>query len=123
MISKQNIYALVGASNNPEKYGFKIFTDLTEAGYNVVPINPRGGIMSDLKVYPSLSDYPNSIDVVVFVVPPQVTEEVLKEVNQLGLKKVWMQPGSDSEKAIKFCEDNNIECIHHSCIMVEHKKI
>ncbi len=34
----------------------------------------------------------------------------------LGIKKVWMQPGSESEKAIKYCEDNKIDAIHNACV-------
>lgn len=40
MIDKNFIYAVVGASNNEEKYGYKVFKDLLDAGYKVLPINP-----------------------------------------------------------------------------------
>jgi len=59
---------------------------------------------------------------VVFVVPPAATEEVLKEVNKLGIKNVWMQPGAESEKAIAYCKENNIDCVNDDCIMVRRKK-
>lgn len=123
MISKDYAYAVVGASSNQEKYGYKVLRDLKEASYTVVPINPKGGKILGLKVYTSLKEYTESakaeIDVVIFVVPPQVTENVLKQVKELGIDKVWMQPGSESDEAIKFCEEKNIECISNSCIMVQ----
>ncbi len=41
MISKDYTYALVGASNTPEKYGYKVFKDLLEKGYYIFPVNPK----------------------------------------------------------------------------------
>jgi hypothetical protein len=40
MINKKFLYAVIGTSNNQEKYGFKVFKDLLDGGYKVIPINP-----------------------------------------------------------------------------------
>ncbi|MFA5358432.1 MAG: CoA-binding protein [Patescibacteria group bacterium] len=118
MIDKNYTYAIVGASANIEKYGHKVLIDLHTAGYKVIPINPKGGEIEGLQVYPSLSAVKEKIDVAIFVVPPTVTSEVLIEVKNLGIDKVWMQPGSESAEAIEFCKNNNINCVHDACIMV-----
>jgi predicted CoA-binding protein len=60
------------------------------------------------KCYPSLENLPVKPNVVDVVVPPKVTEHTVEICKKLGIMKVWMQPGSESEKAIKFCEKNNI---------------
>jgi hypothetical protein len=112
MLNKNFVYAVVGASNNHEKYGYK-----------VVPINPHEQKILNLKVYENLSEVPFKIDVVIFVVPPNITEKILEEVKRLQIKNVWMQPGSESQKAIKFCEDNNLNYVANSCIMIERSKI
>lgn len=119
MITKDDIVAIVGASNNPEKYGNIVMKDLISKGYDVVPINPHEEKILDKKVCHSLKEVCEKIDAVIFVVPPNVTENTIQDVKSLGIKKVWMQPGSESEKAIKFCEDNGIECIHDTCIMLK----
>jgi len=41
---------------------------------------------------------------------------------KLSIMKVWMQPGSESEKAIKFCEENNIDVVYGVCVMIERAK-
>jgi uncharacterized protein len=92
MINKDFIYAVVGASNNEEKYGYKVFKDLLEGGYKVIPINPNEKEILETQVYPTLSATKQKIDVVIFVTPPVVTEKVLEEVNTLAIKNVWMQP-------------------------------
>lgn len=121
MINKKFLYAVVGASNNKEKYGYKVFKDLLEAGYKVVPINPTEKEILSKKVYPTLSDVKKKINVVIFITPPVVTEKVLEEVKTLGIKNVWLQPGAQSDTAIEFCKKNTIECIHDACIMIQRK--
>ncbi|NCN86682.1 CoA-binding protein [archaeon] len=117
MITKEDIIAVVGASKNPRKYGNEVMRDLISKGYTVYPVNPNEDKILELKSFKNLKSINAKIDFVVFVVPPEITEKVLEEVKKLKIPKVWMQPGSESEKAIKFCEDNKIECIHNSCIM------
>jgi predicted CoA-binding protein len=48
---KNNVIALIGASNDPSKYGNKILLDLISKGHNVVPINPKEEEVAGLKSY------------------------------------------------------------------------
>ena len=120
-INKTYTYAIVGASNNPTKYGYKVLKTMRESGYTVIPINPKEDNIQGIKAYKTLKSYNSKINVVIFIVPPQVTEKVLVELNRLKIKKAWMQPGSESKKAIIYCETHNIECIHDTCIMLQKK--
>ena len=122
-LDKKNIFAVVGVSANPEKYGHKVYADLKGAGYRVYPINPKLGEILGDKCHPSLSELPEKPDVVDLVVPPKVTEKVVKECEELGIKMVWMQPGSESIETIEFCVKNGIEVLHDICVMVERKKL
>jgi len=122
MIDKNFTYAVIGASANQEKYGFKVFKDLKEAGFKVIPINPSLKELLNIKAYPLLTVVPVKIDVAIFVVPPPITETILEEAKKLGIKKVWLQPGSESQRAIDFCQKNKIECIHDSCIIIDQKR-
>ena len=56
------------------------------------------------------------------MVHPEITEKILEEVKKLGIKKVWMQPGSESEKAIEYCEKNGIDLIHNACVIIQNRK-
>jgi predicted CoA-binding protein len=121
-LNKKNIIAVVGVSKDSEKYGHRVFKDLRSGGYRVYPVNPNADEVLGGKCYPSLEALPAKPDVVDVVVPPKITEEVVKTCKKLGITKVWMQPGSESETAIKFCRDNNIAVIFGKCIMVERHK-
>lgn len=121
-LRKENIFAVVGVSRDKKKYGYKVYKNLKEAGYKVYPINPNANEIDGEKCYSALSKLPEKLDVVNLVVQPRVTEQIVKECKKLGIRKVWMQPGSESKKAVNFCLENNIEVIYNICIMAKRKK-
>ncbi|MFO7710545.1 MAG: CoA-binding protein [Candidatus Woesearchaeota archaeon] len=114
------ISAVVGATTNASKYGYKVVKHLLDIGEDVVPVNPKGGNLMGLEVYPDLASIPDGVDRVIFVVPPKVTEKVLEDVKALEIKEVWMQPGSESQAAVDYCEENGIKCVR-ACIMTHEK--
>jgi predicted CoA-binding protein len=110
-------FALVGVSQNREKYGYEVFEALIAKGYQVYLINPKYGQVDGHVCYPSLDDLPESPDVVVTAVPPVVTEKVVQSCARLGVDTVWMPPGSWSEQAVQTCEEQGIEEIHDVCLV------
>jgi predicted CoA-binding protein len=108
----QKKFAVVGATDNPEKYGNTIFKNLRDRGYEIFPVNTKLEELEGIPVYHTLSDIPEKVDVVDFVVPPKVTEELLKECKKLGLNRIWLQPGSESDEAVKYCEDNGMTVLY-----------
>ena len=114
----QKRFAIVGATDDAKKYGHQIFKNLKSREYEVYPVNPKLRELKGVKCYPSLADIPVKVDVVDFVVPPEVTEVILKECKRLGLSRIWLQPGSESEAAIAFCHENNLNVVHGVCVML-----
>jgi predicted CoA-binding protein len=114
----QKRFAVVGATDNPQKYGNQIVKNLKNRGYEVYPVNPRLKELEGLSCYPGLTDIPVKVDVVDFVVPPEATEEILKQCKELELNRIWLQPGSESETAIAFCCENNLKVVHSVCVML-----
>lgn len=115
--NKEFTYAVIGASNNPEKYGFKIVESLQKAGFKVIPINPKEEEILGIKAYSSLVEVKETIDVVDFVVPAHITLKTLEEVKQLGISKVWFQPNSFDENCEKFCKRNTISYLKDFCLL------
>jgi predicted CoA-binding protein len=118
----RRVWAVVGASGDRTKYGNRIFRSLQMAGYVVYPVNPKGGMLGSVEVYPTLADLPAKPDIVNVVVPPRVTEEIVREAHDLGLKRIWMQPGAESEEAVAFCREHGIEIVYHACAMVHRRR-
>jgi hypothetical protein len=118
----QRVWAVVGVSLSPEKHGNKIFRDLRSAGYIVYAINPGGGKLDGQKLYPSLADLPERPAVVDIVVPPKITADIVRQCAELRLTRVWMQPGSESAEAIRFCQEQGIQVVHSACAMIQKRE-
>ena len=114
----QKAFAVVGATDNLEKYGNQIFKNLKSRGYEVYPVNPKLKELDGVKCYPSLADIPVKVDVVDFVVPPEVTKVILKDCKRLSLDRIWLQPGSENEAAIAYCHKNKLKVVHDVCVML-----
>jgi predicted CoA-binding protein len=82
-LKKQNVFAVIGVSRKPAKYGHQVYKDLKEAGYVVYAVNPNIDTVSGDRCYHSLSELPEKTDVVDIVVPPKVTERVVEECNTI----------------------------------------
>jgi len=115
-------YAVIGASNNQEKYGYKVFNDLLDAGYRVLPVNPKGGEILGQKVYKDILEIKDNVQVAIMIVPPAVGINILAEVLDKKVGMVWFQPGSESEELIKYCRDHKIDYVANACIMLERLK-
>ncbi len=116
--NKKNSIALVGASNNPKKYGNKILLDLLEKGHIVYPINKNESQIEGLKSYKKVSDLPSIPSIINFVVPPNEGIEVTKDLVKKGYDNFWYQPGAESIEISNFLESNKKNFIDDKCIMV-----
>ena len=115
---KNNLIALVGASNDPTKYGNKILLDLVSKGYNVAPINTKEDTIAGIKSYKNVLDLKESPSIINFVVPPSIGFQITKELVENKFDNFWYQPGAESEKISYFLNENKKNFIDDKCIMV-----
>ncbi len=108
-------WAVVGATTKEDRFGYKIVKKLKENHYNVFPVNPKFKEVCGLKSYENLSSIKTQIDVVDLVVNPRIGIEVMKEINKLGIKYVWLQPGTRSQEIRDFAAENEIQLVEN-CI-------
>jgi hypothetical protein len=114
-----NVFAVVGASKDPAKYGHMVYKTLKDAGYRVYPVNPNADVIDGDTVYPLLDNLPETPECVVTVVPPAVTETVARDAGRLGARYLWMQPGSESEAAVNIAHEWGLRTVYGGpCIMV-----
>ena len=112
------VIAVAGVSSREEKFGHKIFRDLIRAGYNVYGLNPAGVTVLGRRIFRDLSELPVKPDMVITVVHPRATEKIIDDCVKLGIKEVWMQPGSESAPAIERAQKVGIKVTHDACFMV-----
>jgi hypothetical protein len=116
-ISSKKI-AVVGVSRKKTKFGNAIYKELKQKGYKVFAINPNINVFEGDDCYPDLHSLPEKVDAVVVSVSPRQTEKVVADIKEAGIKKVWLQQGSQSDAAIKYFEENGINCISNECILM-----
>ncbi len=116
-LSKDRVLAVVGASRNREKWGYKLYNFFKGYYSKVYPVNPNAYNIDGDPVYPNLSSLPEMPDFVDVVVPPKVTLTVLEEAYRVGIKRVWLQPGSEDGEVLRKCEELDLDCVHGLCLM------
>jgi len=104
-------FAVVGASRDRSKYGNKVLRVYLQNGRTVYPVNPNIDEVEGLPCYPDLASLPEPVHGVSIITPPKVTESVVEQAGQLGIGHLWMQPGAESETAIRRAEQLGINLI------------
>lgn len=125
-LDKSNLFVVVGATKNREKYGYRTLMRLKQLGLRVVGVNPKYREIEGVKCVGSLEEVVKGKSdlsdlgqlVVITVVPPEVTKKVVGECGRLGLDKIWMQPGSESEVAVERAKELGIKTVQ-ACIVVD----
>jgi len=105
------VVAVIGASSNPRKFGYRAVKAFRRQGYTVVPINPNRVSIDGLETYASVLDVPEAIDMATFYVPPSVGEKVIAEVARKQIPEVWLNPGAESDELIRLARALRIEPI------------
>ena len=104
-------YAVVGASSDRDKYGNKVLRAYQQRGMEVYPINPRAPEIEGLKAYATLAGVPVKLRAISVITPPAITEQVVEAAAAAGVRMVWMQPGAESDEAIRKAEVLGMEVI------------
>ena len=88
--------AVVGASRARHKFGNKSVRAHRAAGWQVFPVNPRGGEIEGLTAYRSLGEVPADLDRITVYLPPASTRELLPAIRAKGAAEVWLNPGASN---------------------------
>jgi hypothetical protein len=112
------VIAVVGATDNLNKYGAIIYRDLKAKGYRVLPVNPRRDTVDGDIAYPDLGSLPETPDIVNIVVPPQRTLHVLDKAEELGIENIWIQPGAEDQAVMDRLQSGPFQYLANACIMV-----
>ncbi len=123
----QKKIAVVGVSETRETGCNLNYQKFKDAGYTVYAISPKSDKFKGDPCYPDLASTPEKPDAVFILASPEVTEEIVQQCVDVGVKHVWMhcmmgtKPGliesmtSVSQDAVALCRENGIEVIPGSC--------
>ena len=114
----QKKIAIAGVSGNTKKFGYAIFNELREKGFDICPINPKMDKVDGVKCYSAVRDIPDEYDKLFIVTPKQETDNILKVAAEKGIEHVWVQQMSDTKETKQIAMDNGIELITKECIFM-----
>jgi predicted CoA-binding protein len=104
--------AVIGASADRTKYGNKSVRAHMAQGYDVYPVNPKGGVIEGLKAYPRLADVPvERLTRVSMYVPPAVGLTLIDEIAAKGCEELFLNPGSESDQLFQAALDRGLNPI------------
>ncbi|MBI3848715.1 MAG: CoA-binding protein [Verrucomicrobia bacterium] len=96
--------AIIGASNNRNKFGNKAVRAYLQQGYTVYPVNPREATIEGLPAYKSILDLPVRPDMISLYLPPTVLLKVLPDIATKGCDELWLNPGTESDEVLAAAE-------------------
>ncbi|MBB5348252.1 acetate--CoA ligase family protein [Desulfoprunum benzoelyticum] len=120
--------AVIGASRQPGKVGHDILANLVKDGFagDIIPVNPAGGTLFDLKVYPSLREYPGTVDQAIVAVPKPHVLSTVKDALAKGARNVIMitagfketgSEGAELEAELTdLCRRNGARLVGPNCL-------
>lgn len=117
-IASQDSVALVGASRSGKKFANALGRELTERGCRVVYVHPTAEQLEGQPCCKSLRDLPEPVGTAIVVVRPARALEVLQDAVAAGIRRVWLQPGAESEEALRFCAEHGIAVGSGHCMML-----
>ena len=116
-LQSKNI-AIFGMSSKNAKFGNLAHKELSTKDYNLFPIHPRAKKIDGVKCYKNLDEVKENIDGVLISIPPVKANNVVQLANEKGIKNVWLQQGAQSETAIQYCKDHDINVVYNECILM-----
>lgn len=123
----QKKVAVVGVSDKRDTGCNLAYQKFKENGYQVYAVNPRISTYDGQPCYPDLKSIPEKVDAVFVLASPKVTEQIVQQCVDLGVRHVWMhcmmgtKPGlaaamtSVSPAAVEMCKANGIAVIPGAC--------
>ena len=117
--------AVAGVSRNQSHHpvGNLIYHRLKKTGHEVFAVNPHMETFDGDLCYPNLQSIPGGVDGVVIITRPEVTEQIVHDCNDAGVRRVWMHQSigkgsSVSPDAVEYCRAHEINVIAGACPMM-----
>ena len=113
--------AMVGASPDKTKFSYGVLRVLHETGYDMIPINPRPGLVEirGIKVYPNLAAIDRPVDMVEVFRKPKDLYCIAEEAIAIGAKVLWGQIGVVNHDAAYLAEEAGLKVVMNRCPKIE----
>lgn len=117
--------AVVGLSKDPAKAAHSVPRYLQHHGYKIYPVNPYGGeeLLGE-KVYGSIAEVEEPVDLVVIFRPSAEALPVVKQVlTRDDVRGIWLQEGITSSEAEELVREKGLLYVEDRCMFKEHRRL
>ena len=115
--------AIIGLSPDPTKDSHKVAKYLQEHGFKIYPIYPKEEIILGERVYRSLSDIKESVDMVDMFRKPEIADSLIEEVlKRKDVKVFWLQLGIVNNAACEKAKANGLTAVQNKCTKIEYER-
>ena len=113
--------AMVGASANKTKFSYGVLRQLSEIGYDILPVNPNPNIteIRGLRAYRSLEEIDKPVDMVDVFRPKEELYGFAERAIAIGAKVLWCQIGVYDDNAARLAEDAGLQVVMNRCPKIE----
>jgi uncharacterized protein len=118
VLASARTIAVVGASRDPRKAGGSVPEGLQRRGFRIIPINPFADELFGEKVYRTLADVPEKVDLVDVFRPAADAPEIARQAVAIGAKALWLQEDIRSEEARHIAEEAGLDYVEDECTAV-----
>ena len=125
ILTSCKVFAIVGASANQVRPSYFVQKYLLAKGYEVIPVNPgqAGKTIAGQRVYATLADIPQPIDVVDIFRNSEAALAITREAIAIGAKVVWMQLGVRNDEAAELAEAAGLKVVMNRCPKIEYGRL
>lgn len=120
ILKKAKRIAVVGLSDNPERTSYMVSKAMQDAGYEIIPVNPKADEILGVKAVASLKDIEGHVDIVDVFRRSEYLPEIAKEFAEIDADIFWAQLGLVNEEAYNYLKEKGYTVIMDRCIKVEH---
>jgi len=118
VLASAKTIAVVGASRDPRKAGGSVPEGLQRRGFRIIPINPFADELFGERVYRTLADVPEKVDLVDVFRPAPDAPEIARQAVAIGAKGLWLQLDIRSEEARRIAEAAGLDYVEDECTAV-----
>ena len=111
--------AVVGVSHDPKEFSNTLWQEFRQRRFEAIPVNPNHSTMDGQTCYARVQDIQPPVEGVLIMTPSRLTDQIVADCVEAGVKKVWMyggvMPGARTKTAIALCEEKGIEAVVGLC--------
>jgi predicted CoA-binding protein len=123
LLGEATTIAIVGASGNPERPAYGVMQHLQQAGYRIIPVNPRESTILGEPCYAALAAIPMPVDIVDVFRKPEETPAIADEAVGIGAKALWLQSGIANDAAAARAQAAGLTVVMDACIAVTQRRL